>query len=308
MGRRTLTVAELKFHEKRKRNGASYAPADLDGDDLLDVFEKWAAALSSDDTIDQQRQSWIEVTSLSRYAPRVLVVTLGVGAYGEAGPIVDATTGEKVFELTEEQAPTGENRAVLMVPGNGESAFYLAEQSSRGSAGGHLLRLFRKHFSEFSDEITMVFEAVTESEAWSTQAELKEVEVRIKGRSADIADGPHVEVGTFSYTARPVKRHSFPRDLLKKLRDDTHAAGQVVGISTVPEDSDVFVTMVRDGRQKKFEVGGVGAPTFREVLNEADSAPLGESELVERCVERVSDLCGRTGGTWNAQWSTPQGG
>lgn len=38
MGRRVLTVSELTFHQKFKHNAASFAPADLDGEDLLDIF------------------------------------------------------------------------------------------------------------------------------------------------------------------------------------------------------------------------------------------------------------------------------
>ena len=38
MGRRVLTVYELSFHEKHKRKPTSFAPADLDGEDLLNIF------------------------------------------------------------------------------------------------------------------------------------------------------------------------------------------------------------------------------------------------------------------------------
>ena len=47
MGRRVLTVYELSFHEKRKRKPASFAPANLDGEDLLDVFQTWVEGLTT---------------------------------------------------------------------------------------------------------------------------------------------------------------------------------------------------------------------------------------------------------------------
>ena len=50
MGRRVLTVSELTFHQKYKRNPASFAPADLDGEDLLDLFASWAEGLTTSDT------------------------------------------------------------------------------------------------------------------------------------------------------------------------------------------------------------------------------------------------------------------
>ena len=55
MGRRVLTVYEMSFHEKFKRQPASFAPADLDGEDLLDLFETWIKGLSTADTLNEDR-------------------------------------------------------------------------------------------------------------------------------------------------------------------------------------------------------------------------------------------------------------
>ena len=55
MGRRVLTVYELSFHEKHKHNAASFAPADLDGEDLLDVFQTWVAGLTTKETHNEDR-------------------------------------------------------------------------------------------------------------------------------------------------------------------------------------------------------------------------------------------------------------
>lgn len=179
MGRRLLTATRLSFHQARVRNPATYAPIDLDGEDLLDIFSKWAGGLSADDTKDDRRQTWVAVEDVQRCARRVLLLTLAVGAYGESGPVVDSESGEEVFQLTDAHAPTGQNRAALFVPEQGESAFYLAEESSRGSAGGRLLGLFKKHYSSYTNAITMDSETVTESETWSQRADLREVEVRV---------------------------------------------------------------------------------------------------------------------------------
>lgn len=308
MGRRVLTVSEMSFHRKYARNRQTFAPADLDGEDLIEVFGAWVVGLGSADTRDDLRQNWVQVVSVSQYASRVLVLQLSVGSYGEAGPIVETGTGQTVFEMAEDHAPTGENRAVLMVPETGEFAYFLAEESSRGSAGGRILRLFKQHFSAYTDKVTMETHTVTESEAWSQGAELKEVEVRVQGRSEDIADGPRVDVGVLSHVARPRRRSVFPRDLLGSLRKSKSTAGQIVGISEVPADAEVFVTMERLGRTKKFAIGGEGAPAIREILNDATEPPLDLASLVNTCAEKVSDLAARSGGTWDSRWSTPQGG
>lgn len=302
MGRRLLTVSELTFHRKYKPDKQTYSPADLAGEDLLDVFHAWVLGLTVADTHDADRQTWVSVASATRWAPRVELVDLRVGAYGEAGDLVDIDTGTPIGRIEDNQAPTGENRALLFVPERGESAFFLSEESSRGSAGGRILRLFKKHFSAYTSEITMVTATVTEGEAWAEAAELTEVEVRVEGKSADLADGLNVKVGKVSHIARPEKRHWFPGKLLKRLHDE-QALRRVVAVSDLPEDRQVFVTMVRDGRTKKFELGTEGAPAIREVLNEADEETLDDAKLVSLCAEKVSDLCDRKGGTWDAAWS-----
>ena len=303
MGRRVLTVSEMTFHKKRKPDEQTYAPSDLNGEDLLDVFHTWVSALDVGDIHDKQRQTWVSVASADRWAPRVELVDLRVGAYGEAGELVDFDTGDPIGRIEDNQAPTGENRALLFVPQTGETAFFLSEESSRGSAGGRILRLFKTHFSQYTIEITMVTAPVNESETWVAAAELAEVEIRVEGKGADVADGLHVEVGTVSHVAKPEKRLKFPKKLLDSLHEE-ETLRRIVAVPDLPEEHEVFVTMVRDGRTKKFLLGTENAaPAIRELLNEAGDPTLDTATLVERCAERVSDLCDRKGATWDAVWS-----
>lgn len=304
MGRRVLTVYELRFHEKRKRKPASFAPADLDGEDLLDIFQTWVVGLSSAETHNEDRQTWVSVAHTSRYAPRVLLLELHVGTYGEAGDLVDVDTGNPVGNIADNQAPTGSNRALLYVPETGERAYFLSEESSRGRAGGRIRDLFRSHFSRYTDKVTMVMTPVTEAELWAEAAKLTEVEVRVEGKSIDVADGPHVQVGKLSYIARPERKKRFPSKLLKHLKDEK-TLKRIIAVEDLPEDRRVWVTMEHDGRTKKFELGTEGAPAIREVLNEAKDSALETPELVARCTDRVMGLCERRGAAWDASWSQP---
>lgn len=306
MGRRVLTVYELSFHEKHKHNAASFAPADLDGEDLLDVFQTWVAGLTTKETHNEDRQTWVSLAKVSLYAPRVLLLDLRVGTYGEAGDLVDVNTGNPVGDIADNQAPTGSNRALLFVPKTGERAYFLSEESSRGRAGGRIRDLFRSHFSKHTDKVTMEMSPVTESEAWAKAAKLKEVEVRVESKGADIADGRHVEVGTVSYIAHPKRKKRFPGSLLKDLKDEENLK-RIVAIKDkdLPHDHTVWVTMEHDGRTKKFELGTEGTPAIRELLNEATEPALETPELVDRCVERVTNLCERRGAAWNEAWSRP---
>ena len=304
MGRRVSTVYELSFHQKRKRNPSSFAPADLDGEDLLEIFESWVKNLTTAETHNEGRQTWVSVYDVSRYASRVLLLDLRVGAYGEAGELVDVDTGEPVGTIADNHAPTGSNRSLLFVPEMGERAYFLSEESSRGQAGGRIRELFCSHFSNYTDKVTMVMTAVTESEVWAKAAELTEVEVRLEGKSVDVAEGPHVEVGKVSHVARPQRGKRFPRKLLKDLKHE-QTLKRIVAVENLPEDRTVLVTMTHDGRTKKFELGTEGAPAIRELLNGATEPPLEISELVARCTERVTGLCERHGAAWDAAWSQP---
>lgn len=303
MGRRFLTVSELTFHQKRKRKPDTYAPSDLNGADLLDVFHAWVTGLAVSDTHDKDRQTWVSVASAARWAPRVEVVELRVGAYGEPGELVDVNTGARIGRIEDNQAPTGQNRVLLFVPQRGESAFFLSEVSTRGSAGGRILHLFKKHFSDCISEITMETATVNEAEVWAEAAELTEVEVRVEGKSADLADGASVKVGKVSHIARPEKSQRFHRNLLKSLQQE-RVLRQIVSVPDLPVEREVFVTMEHEGRTKKFVLGATGAPAIREVLNDVGEDPLDTASLVQRCTERVSDLCSRKGRDWDAAWST----
>ena len=55
MGRRVLTIYELSFHQKRKHNPSSFAPADLNGEDLLDIFQTCVKNLTTQETHNEDR-------------------------------------------------------------------------------------------------------------------------------------------------------------------------------------------------------------------------------------------------------------
>lgn len=302
MSRRVLTVSKLTFQEKWKKNPQTYAPSDLEGVDLMDIFEEWARKLSTSQIRNPKRQTWVSVAEVTRHAPRVILLDLRVGSYGEPGEIVDTSTGNSITVIEGHEAPTGQNRALLFVPERGERAYFLAEASSRGSAGGPVLHEFADHFRSYTNQIIMDHQRVFEDDVWQKGARLMEVEARVTSKSRDLADGLDVQVRRISHSAKPARGKSFPPGLLGKLTNTSNVA-KVVGVDDLPADHQVFVTMARDGRQKKFALEEAGAPAIRQVLNDSDQSPLSTAELVEVCSERVSELEFRLGGQWDSTWS-----
>lgn len=306
MGRRVLTVTEMTFHQKRVRNGETRSPSDLDGKDLLNIFHDWVSDIPEEDQTFGKYQTFVVVESVKRVAARVLLIDLRVGSYGEPGEVRDVNTKEIVHTITDNEAPVGSNRALLFVPQIGERAYFLAEESSRGSGGSRILAMFRHHFSESIDAVTMNTARETESETWTKLADLAEVEVRITGRSVDIADGPDVKVGRLSHLARPVSGAKyFPRQLLSKL-SDRRVLSQVVSVPDLDPDYEVYVTMEHGDRSKKFLLGNETGPAIREVLSEAGERPLTDEMLIARCTERIGNLLQRHQESWDPAWSKPQ--
>ena len=292
MARRTLTAYALEFYRKRHPE-QTFAPSDLDGADLLDAFEAWCRNLGPDDLHDPDRNRWVRVSDTRRVG-RSLLVDVEVGSWGEAGALRDAQSGTVVTAITEDQAPTGMTRALLHVPTPGETALYFCEYSGRGSGGTILLTNFATHWSHSSD-FTMKRNAVTEGEVWAESAELREVEVRVREHSSDLADPTSETLAILSHVLRPPRRHFLRRDLLDELRAHPERAARSVGLSDMPQRSEVLVTLrTSEGRQKKFVLGdGDDLPSMREELNGPGEPPLSDEVFVSRCEEKAADLLDR---------------
>lgn len=292
MGRRTLTAHSLEFNRKRHID-ETCAPCDLDGSDLLDLFENWCQGLAPDDLHDADSNLWVRLRN-ARRAGRAILASVEVGSWGEVGAVVNSQSGSVLMDLTEDEAPTGMTRAVLFVPRPGETALFFSEYSGRGSGGARLLRAFASHWSHTSD-FTMTRSAVSEGESWAEGADLREVEVRIRQASSDVADATNETRAVYSHVLRPPKHKVLRRDLLDELRAHPERAARTVCLTAVPDDFEVLVTLRnREGRQKKFVLGaGDGLPSMREELNAAGRPILSDERLLEVCYEKADDLLHR---------------
>lgn len=304
MARRVLTVHEITFREKHKnpKVAETLPVSNLEGEDLLDVFYDWASTLEENQTADFLRNLWIAVRDVRYHGPRVVIVELAAGSMGESGEVVDSKTGLSTYEITESHAATGTSRVLLLSPPSGHSAFFFAESTRRASAGTRIRTLFRQYVQEEMNTVKMEYASVTEGELWAQHAELKRVEVRVEGKTADIADGTRVRTGSLSHVARPEKKSAFPRDLLGALQKDKFIAHQIV--STPEEDEgEVYVTLSSDGREKTFNIEGSGAPSFRQVITRDGEPALSDMDLVSTCVDQLREITNRTGRIeWHSSW------
>lgn len=309
MARRVLTVHEFIFREKNKspKEARIIPPGELNGQDLGTLFFNWAEALTEEETHDPKSNFWVARPRVKQHGPHVVILELAAGSTGEVGQVVNSTTGKIDLELTEKHAATGQNRALLFSPPEGNSAFFFAESSRRASAGTRIRKLFERYLRETQNSIKVEVTTVSEGELWAEKANLKQVELRVEGKAADIADGIDVEVGSISHMARPKRRKFFSPDILKQLRNDKFIANKLVSIPAETE-GDVYVTLDDGERQKTFQVDGGGAPSFRLVITSDGEPSLSDNDLVQKCVDQLSSLSSRTGRvSWRQEWSTPNG-
>ena len=95
-----------------------------------------------------------------------------------------------------------------------------------------------------------------------------------------------------SHILRPPRNKWLRGDLLKELREDPERAARSVGLSDMPDCSEVLVTLRnKEGRQKKFVLGeGDDLPSMRQQLNGPGQSTLSDEDFLVVCEEKASDL------------------
>lgn len=158
-----------------------------------------------------------------------------------------------------------------------------------------------------------------ERDAWAASGNLTEVSVVRHDRPLELSrglDDDRIEetvLGRVVYTALPPKgRRSWPARVWTGLQNGQIEAATFVGVrrddplSTASPDDSVYVTVERDGRQKKFELGTDGVPSIRQVLTED-----GQEQLSIDAFHHAVDGCVRafyesTDYGWSGKWLTTE--
>lgn len=157
-----------------------------------------------------------------------------------------------------------------------------------------------------------------EKDAWAASGELTAVSVVLEKRPINISTGidpdreaPDTVVGRRVYTALPPKgTKAWPERMWSGLRNGKIDAAAVVGLQMTDEnspenpDESVYVTVERDGRSKKFELGTDGIPSVRLSLTEDHEPALGLDDFHREVDANVRDFYKDVGFSWNNKWAT----
>lgn len=253
---------------------------DVDGLPLMMHLGAYLHDRMSDPIRDDSKSRYLRVTEVHPRGRSITVVTKS-GHYGEAGVTFHIETHEQTHSKSALEAATLETRTTFWAPPGAIDLVVAFEMKRGASHGGFLLDDFRRWMREHHDHFFFPSETVMEKEAWAASGELTEVSVVRHDRPLELSRGIDPDrtdervLGRMVYTALPPKgQGAWPTRVWTGLRNGQIDAAAFLGLrrndeaSHTSPDESVYVTVRRDNRQKRFELGTDGVPSIREVLTD----------------------------------------
>lgn len=305
-----MTAHRLRFREKHDTKGETKSPCDLDGENLVDIFESYCSSVLGEIIQVKGTGSVVMVSDMDLSRRNAVIVSVYCGKTGEPEKVFLPSRGVQTYSITEEEAPMSYTRAVLMVPPRGETALFFTEQCARSRGAGILLRLFDTYFRHYSNTVYLDNVPIQEGRAWVEAAKaLKKVEVQVYKKSGDRAERESEEDYYYSFAKFAKKNKTFGPTTLRKILDDPDFADSIVGLKGADiADGEVIKKVKlkvvgRDGRSKEYRVGSsYGGATIREVLNGDEIIMLDNDELFMRCMESAIDVSAQLRIEWSEDW------
>lgn len=304
MGRRTLNAHKLQFNKLREKEYL-ISPADISGESLIDIVERWTTHLNSAGAVKVHDDTYISVEGVRHYNDNILIIDVMSGKSGEPGIVHDLEGMSEDIPIGEKQAPMSSCRALLFSPNNGQMAMWFSEYSARSSGARYLLSLLKRQWPSFDTGTKFNESRVIMSEALLEGGKITEIEVRFTRQSPDLADGAQSLSGTFSHVFRPKRKTWLSAKLLNVFRKNpAEAYGYVELSDTNKSDREVFVSIDVDGHKRKIRVTDPDDGIYyHEELNGPGEHILTDEELVAFCTEEAVSCFDRSGYCWEASWS-----
>lgn len=300
MPKRSLQARWLTFRQKgiNENEAESYSPSNLNGTNLIDLFENWCSDPKSIPLLEKGTDDCVHVNSVERINSSSLLIDTNAGKRGISG-ILYSGSGEAKSSISEDDAPTGHTRAMLYVPDRGQSALLFSEYCQRGTAGTRLLRGFNRWFNENFPSILMQSSAVLEGEDWLNQvSEIKSVSVSVHGLPEKAYRGIQTINGSLSVEFKPTTKRSIPFEFIRRIRKNPLRAGSLLGIPEIDERGNIKTkigVIGRDGRRKTIDLLEEKMPVFLRTLNAIGEPELSNEDFVNLCQQYALELLDRLG-------------
>ena len=299
MPKRSLGVREIRFRTANVPEGKaeSFAPSDIEGQSLLEIFERWCEGLCGSTHVRKEAEECVLVKRVQRLDAETLLVDTLSGKMGEEGEVLAQDGIESKYHISYDEAPTGHTRCLLIVPEEGESALLFSEVCHRGSSGPVLLRDFRTFFRREFPKVNRLSSQVKEGSEWLKQVEsIKEYKIVIQGLPKNSYGVLGSRSGQMSLTLKPDRKGTFP--FLSGQAITKISAGDLVG---APDLDDLGPSKVKatvkgaDGREKTIDLDRPDLPYFLRTLTESGEPELADEQFVRRCRGYALEIFKRLG-------------
>lgn len=308
----SLTVRKARKKTDNPRRVVSRLPdhdsGKVGGGDLLTYIEEVIQALDADALTDQQNHHYARVVSASRAHghPRVLLVELDVGRYGEAGNDIDTDTHAVTHKRAAKEASASRARVAFVVPEGSDAAMMFAENVNRSSARGRIVGAIKDAWKSdgYAAGWTLRCESVVEQDIWLEAADLSKVTAVEYNHSTDWdADGTGKVIGDMTYTLEPTKTSGkLKKTILEALRSGDITKAKALGIE-VSDDTDldeVRVTMTDGEATKTFVIDREKTPSIRIPLGDLEGDPAQPNNFVSKCLKECPRVYQAVGATWHS--------
>lgn len=303
---RTLTLRTLSYRRKNSRTdkdpkSLTELPGSTDVK-TLDFFDFAFDALNNPDTVNQSDKRKGRYCRIVEVTPdparRTIMVEARIAPYGEPGQIIDTTTDEVQEEHDGEKTNALTQRAVLVVPRNKGTEAYVGVENLSGMAnplGDATKRILEDAWNKKFGNFLLENEVVVRGDAWLKAADLAEVRLKYKKKTADFADDPvSVRHGRMVAVFQPeIGQRYFSKSLLPLLSTgDKKIAAAALGIQDEPDELQV---KLGDGAQQKtFVIGRERTPAVRVLMTDHGIARPSDQEFVKASLSEVRDIVKRT--------------
>lgn len=312
--RMTKTSLALKtLHAKPRKKDYEGGNENVDGHHLMSHFGAFLSHARSNPIVDSARSRYLQVKDVVPRGYSITVITES-GLFGEPGSTYNVKTHEKTHEKSEDEAPTTESRLTVWAPPGATRLAIALEYKSGSVSGGGLVTSFREVMSERHPEFWFPYETVLEQSAWSASGQLLEVSVVQHTQPLNYSTGLDPDRtdefvrGSVIHTAVPPRGTRYwPQEIWDRLRNRQIEAASFIGLrrgegDLQDPDEDVYVTVERDGRQKKFALGTDGVPSVRALLTDHGQPPLDIPSFHREVDEQVKTFYKGLQKSWDPNW------
>ncbi|MEJ6549826.1 hypothetical protein PQI66_09750 [Corynebacterium sp. USCH3] len=305
MARRTMGYTSIRINKRGKpddivqldrlphRDGSTY--------DLLELFWGFLQVVTPDSLTDETNKKATTLTDPVKASGRIVEFATETGAYGEKGRVLNNRNRDE-HAFGEDDSILVITHGVLVCPDKSKTAILFREISSMRCGAKRVLDVFILSMKSHFPDLVFQVSGITESEAWIEAAKLLEVDMEITKTPSDIADSdrPRKSHHKVTISIAPNDGNRFlDKGIIGTIRNKKEPPRGIVELPEGTEVDNTFITLVKDGRQRKFEIHDTATPLLMKVLSEHDEDAPTASAIRGVALDEAQSLFARLGEDWS---------